>query len=186
MSSAIFVGSTFVDPGEESGTGWLSVMMGPNAFVSKRLEDYTVRLGTRAGGRHGKLTRLKVCAFAFLCDLRGLSLRSQRLKALEVKSQRKQWSKARAAQPPLRRTGERCRSRKLPVRSESGPGHSHPTRSGPSACITSKCARNRSSRPSASSSISNRPATTKPPPTAWAHSSPEVSKLSAAAPERLP
>src|ERR1700689_672908 len=127
MSSAIFVGSTFVDPGEESGTGWLSVMMGPNAFVSKRLEDYTVRLGTRAGGRHGKLTRLKPVPLlfsatfaAFLRDLSGQKLfgRSRKGSGSPIPN-----TDRGAA---VRRTGERCRPRKLQVRIETGSSPSHP------------------------------------------------------------
>src|SRR5271167_3543081 len=66
MSSAIFVDSGDF-PDEESGTGLLSVMMGPNAFVSKRLEDYTVRLGTQAlplprAGDQRKMPRKKTAA----------------------------------------------------------------------------------------------------------------------------
>src|SRR5580698_10191471 len=92
MSSAIFVGATFVDPGEESGTGWLSVMMGPNACVSKRLEDYTVRLGTQAGGRHGKLTRLKSVPLFFSATFAAFLRDSQRSKAFWKMSQRKRQS----------------------------------------------------------------------------------------------
>ncbi len=66
--------------------------------------------------------------------------------------------------------------KKTHVPSQAEPKHSTRIPSGPSAFTTSKRARNRSSRPSASSSKSNPPATTNPLPTAWAPSSPEVSK----------
>src|SRR6201997_2813102 len=77
MSSPVFVESA-----DDSVTGMLLFMAVVELFVSKRLEDYTVRL---ARANVPSLAAL-LCRFksqpVLLCELRGLSQRTLRLKSL--------------------------------------------------------------------------------------------------------
>src|ERR1700758_5676828 len=77
MSSPVFVESP-----DDSVTGMLLFMAVVKRFVSKRLEDYTVRLARANVPSFAAL----LCRFksqpVLLCELRGLSQRTLRLKSL--------------------------------------------------------------------------------------------------------